>query len=153
MLSYCNSALSRRTRRRRAELGFTLVEILVVIAIIGLIMALVGPRVINYLSESKVKATRIQIESFASALDLFHLDVGRYPTTSEGLAALAQRPGGEASWNGPYLRGGAVPSDAWGHAYLYRSPGEHGPYDIISYGADGREGGAGTAEDITTWKK
>ena len=116
-------------------------------------MALVGPRVLNYLGESKVKATRIQIESFASALDLFHLDVGRYPSTAEGLVALTQRPGGEQSWNGPYLRGNAVPNDAWGHVYVYRSPGEHGPYDIISFGADGREGGTGTAEDITNWKK
>ena len=144
-------------RRRRAvrgdnDAGFTLVEILVVITIIGLIMALVGPRVVNYLSESKVKAAKIQVESFASALDLFYLDAGRYPTTSEGLAALAQRPGSIGAWNGPYLRGGVVPNDPWGHPYVYRSPGEHGAYDIISYGADGQEGGTGTAADIESWK-
>src|SRR5260221_8326603 len=91
-------------RRRRSQAGFTLVEILVVITIIGLIMALVGPRVVNYLAESKVKAAKIQVESFSSALDLFYLDAGRYPSTSEGLASLAQRPGSVAAWNGPYLR-------------------------------------------------
>jgi general secretion pathway protein G len=143
---------NRRRRARRGEAGFTLVEILVVITIIGLIMALVGPRVLNYLAESKVKAARIQVESFASSLDLFYLDNGRYPTTSEGLVALAQRPGGIDSWNGPYLRSGTVPNDPWGHPYIYRSPGEHGAYDIISYGSDGQEGGSGTAADIASWQ-
>jgi len=142
-----------RRRTRAGEAGFTLVEILVVITIIGLIMALVGPRVLNYLAESKVKAARIQVESFASSLDLFYLDAGRYPTTSEGLVALAQRPGGIDTWNGPYLRTGAVPNDPWGHPYVYRSPGEHGPYDLVSYGADGQQGGEGTAADIESWKR
>ena len=135
------------------ERGFTLVEMLVVITIIGLIMGLVGPRVLNYLAESKVKAARIQVESFASSLDLFHLDNGRYPTTSEGLAALAQRPGNAETWNGPYLRTGIVPNDPWGHPYIYRSPGEHGEYDIVSYGSDGQQGGSGTAADIESWSR
>lgn len=138
-------------RRRRGEGGFTLIEILVVITIIALIMSLVGPRVLNYLGESKVKAAKIQIQSFGSALDLFNLDTGRYPTTSEGLAALVQSPGTIQSWNGPYLKGGVVPEDPWGKAYVYRSPGEHGPYDIMSYGSDGQEGGTGTAADIVSW--
>jgi general secretion pathway protein G len=142
-----------RRRTRRGERGFTLVEILVVITIIGLIMALVGPRVIGYLGEAKVKAAKIQIESFSSALDLYYLDAGRYPSSSEGLGALAQRPGGAASWNGPYLKGGIVPNDPWGHVYVYRSPGEHGPYDITSYGSDGQEGGTGTAADIVSWAR
>jgi general secretion pathway protein G len=142
-----------RRRARGGEAGFTLVEILVVITIIGLIMALVGPRVLNYLAESKVKAARIQVESFASSLDLFYLDAGRYPSTSEGLAALAQRPGGIDTWNGPYLRTGLVPNDPWGHAYIYRSPGEHGPYDIVSLGSDGQQGGTGTAADIESWSR
>jgi general secretion pathway protein G len=142
----------RRRLLRRGEEGFTLVEMLVVITIIGLIMALVGPRVLNYLAESKVKAARIQVESFASSLDLFYLDNGRYPTTSEGLSALAQRPGSAEAWNGPYVRSGAIPNDPWGHAYVYRSPSEHGAYEIISYGSDGQEGGTGTAADIESWK-
>jgi len=132
-----------------SEAGFTLVEMLVVIAIIGLIMGLIGPRVLNYLSESKVKAAKIQIQSFASALDLFYLDAGRFPSTSEGLAALVRQTPGVAAWNGPYLKGGTVPNDPWNHSYVYRAPGERGPYDIMSYGADGQEGGSGTAADIS----
>jgi general secretion pathway protein G len=133
--------------------GFTLVEILVVITIIGLIMGLVGPRVLNYLTESKVKAARIQIESFAGALDLFYLDLGRYPTTAQGLPALAQRPGGASAWNGPYLKNGTVPNDPWGHPYIYHSPGEHGTYDIVSNGSSGQEGGTGTAAAIKSWER
>jgi general secretion pathway protein G len=139
--------------RRRGESGFTLIEILVVITIIALIMSLVGPRVLNYLGESKVKAAKIQIQSFGSALDLFNLDTGRYPNTAEGLTALVQNPGSIPAWNGPYLKGGVVPNDPWGKAYVYRSPGEHGPYDIMSYGSDGQEGGTGTAADIVSWSR
>ena len=136
--------------RRRGEAGFTLVEILVVITIIGLIMALVGPRVLNYLSDSKVKAAKIQIQSFTSALELFYLDAGRYPTSSEGLTALVKTTGGLSAWNGPYLKGGTVPNDPWGKPYAYRSPGERSPFEITSFGADGVEGGTGPAADITT---
>ena len=143
--------LRRRTTRRVSvgERGFTLVEMLVVITIIGLIMGLIGPRVLNYLSESKVKAAKIQLQSFSSALDLFYLDAGRFPSTAEGLAALVQRTPGVAGWNGPYLKGGSVPHDPWNNAYLYRSPAERGPYDIMSYGADGQEGGSGVAADLS----
>src|SRR5216683_760464 len=139
----------RKAGRHAGQQGFTLVEMLVVITIIGLIMGLIGPRVLNYLSESKVKAARIQLQSFASALDLFYLDAGRFPSTSEGLAALVRRTPGVAAWNGPYLKGGSVPNDPWNNAYLYRSPGDRGPYDIMSYGSDGQEGGSGLAADIS----
>jgi general secretion pathway protein G len=145
---FAGSAHDRR-RQDFGQQGFTLVEMLVVITIIGLIMGLIGPRVLNYLSESKVKAAKIQLQSFSSALDLFYLDAGRFPSTSEGLAALVQRTPGIAAWNGPYLKGGAVPNDPWNHPYLYRSPAEHGPYDIMSYGSDGQEGGSGIAADIS----
>jgi general secretion pathway protein G len=150
------ATITRRRRRRashRGERGFTLVEILVVITIIGLIMGLVGPRVLNYLTESKAKAAKIQIESFSSALDLFFLDNGRYPSSSEGLTALVQRPGSTMSWNGPYLKGAVVPNDPWGNAYMYRSPGQHATYDIISHGADGQEGGTGAGADIASWTR
>jgi general secretion pathway protein G len=145
----------RRKFKRPAggEAGFTLVEMLVVITIIGLIMSLVGPRVLNYLSESKIKAAKIQMQSFSSALDLFNLDTGRYPSSGEGLGALIQSTGTIPAWNGPYLKGGVLPNDPWGKPYVYRSPGEHGAYDILSYGSDGQEGGTGTAADIASWAR
>jgi general secretion pathway protein G len=139
-----------RKRRKDRQRGFTLIEMLVVITIIGLIMALVGPRVLNYLSESRVKAARIQIQSFASALDLFYLDAGRYPAGSEGLDALVHPPGGMTAWNGPYLKGGSVPNDPWGNSYVYKVPGEHGAaYEVRSVG-HGKDLVTGAAADITS---
>ncbi|ABD88552.1 type II secretion system major pseudopilin GspG [Rhodopseudomonas palustris] len=147
------NSIARATAGRRArtgQAGFTLVEMLVVITIIGMIMGLVGPRVLNYLSESRVKAAKIQIQSFSSAMDLFYLDAGRFPTSSEGLAALVHPVSGTSAWNGPYLKGATVPNDPWGNAYAYRQPAEHGPYEIRSFGSDGQEGGTGTASDLTS---
>jgi general secretion pathway protein G len=145
-----NSTFGRRIRRA-ADDGFTLIELLVVLTIIGLIMGLIGPRVLGYLSESRTKTAKLQIESFNSSLDLFYLDTGRYPTSSEGLDALARRPADVTVWNGPYLKGAAVPLDPWGHPYQYRSPVEHmPPYEIKSLGSDGREGGTGNAADISS---
>src|SRR5262245_1800148 len=143
----------RRRENRHSEYGFTLVEILVVITIIALIMAVAGPRVLNYLSESKAKAAKIQIDSFANALDLYFLDAGQFPSSSEGLNALMRRPGSMAGWNGPYLKGNTLPTDPWGRPYVYRFPGQYGSYDIISLGADGQEGGTGAAADITSWTR
>jgi len=132
--------------------GFTLVELLVVMIIIGLLAALVGPRFIRQEEKAKVKAAKAQIELLSTALDTFRLDVGRYPTSQEGLEALRTQPGGIERWDGPYLKKD-VPVDPWGKAYVYKSPGEHGPFDIISYGADGTAGGDGDNRDITSWEK
>ncbi len=157
MMNFLARPLRQRLRRgersgsRNGEAGFTLVEMLVVITIIAMIMALVAPRVLSYLSESKLKAAKIQIESFGSALDLYYLDEGHYPTSSDGLTALVQRPDNEPTWNGPYLKGGVVPADPWGHSYVYRSPGEHGPYDIVSYGPNGQNAGMESASAVTSW--
>lgn len=126
--------------RRDARGGFTLVELLVVLVILGLVMGLAGPRVLGYLSSSRERTARLQIESFASALDLFFLDNGRYPTTSEGLQALVRRPPASESWSGPYLKQGSLPADPWGRPYEYRAPGKSGPYAIISLGPDGQRG-------------
>jgi general secretion pathway protein G len=148
--SNAQTSTNPEKRREGREAGFTLVEMLVVITIIGLIMSLVGPRVLNYLSESKVKAAKIQIESLSAALDLFYLDNGRYPAANEGLTALVQRPSSASGWNGPYLKTNGVPADPWGRPYLYKVPGDHAPYEIASYGSSGPEGGTSTAALITS---
>ncbi|MGN6702947.1 MAG: type II secretion system major pseudopilin GspG [Burkholderiaceae bacterium] len=127
--------------------GFTLLELLVVIVIIGLLAAYVGPRYFAQLGKSEVTVAKAQIESFEKALDTYRLDVGRYPTTEEGLAALTARPAAAPGWNGPYLKK-AVPPDPWSHAYVYRAPGGKGDYDILSYGRDGQPGGSGEDADI-----
>jgi general secretion pathway protein G len=142
----------RLRKSRGGEAGFTLVEMLVVITIIGLIMGLVGPRVLSYLSDSKLKTARIQIRSLSSALDLYHLDNGRYPTAAEGLGALVQKPATATSWNGPYLSGTLVPSDPWGRPYVYKFPGQHGAYDIVSFGPEGREDETSATANVTSWQ-
>ncbi|GLK53996.1 general secretion pathway protein G [Methylopila capsulata] len=143
-------AAHRRNRRARdAEGGFTLVELLVVLVILSLVMGLVGPRVLSYLSSSRERAAKLQIKSFTSALDLYFFDMGRYPSGSEGLAALARAPAGESRWAGPYLQQGSVPADPWGKPYEYRTPGRGMPYGITSLGADGQRGGEGENADIS----
>lgn len=132
--------------------GFTLIELIVVVAIIGLLAGLVVPQFIKQEEKATAKAVKAQIELLGTALDTFRLDVGRYPTTQEGLQALNQRPGGVDRWDGPYLKK-ELPSDPWGKAYIYKSPGDHGVYDIISYGADGVAGGQDTNRDISSWEK
>jgi general secretion pathway protein G len=139
-------------RTRRREAGFTLIEMMVVMVIIGLLVALVGPSFIRQGEKAKVKAAAAQIELLGTALDTFRLDVGRYPTSQEGLAALRQRPFGVDRWDGPYLKKD-VPADPWNRPYFYRSPGDGGrPYDLASYGADGAPGGDGDNRDITSWQ-
>lgn len=138
------------SRRRDRSGGFTLVELLVVLVILGLVMGLVGPRVLGYLSSSRERAAKLQIEAFSSALDLFYLDTGRYPTTSEGLGALVKRPASVDSWGGPYLKQNAVPADPWGRPYEYRVPGRASPYAITTLGAEGQKGVAGAGSAITS---
>jgi len=132
--------------------GFTLIELLVVMVIIGLLAALVGPRFIRQEEKAKIKAAKAQIELLGTALDTFRLDVGRYPSTQEGLEALRIKPGGLERWDGPYLKKD-LPLDPWGKAYAYKSPGEHGAFDIVSYGADGAPGGEEDNRDITSWER
>jgi general secretion pathway protein G len=141
---------NQRHRLRDRSGGFTLVELLVVLVILGLVMGLVGPRVLNYLSSSRTRAASLQLSSFKSSLDLFYLDMGRYPSKTEGLAALVVRPGSAQGWNGPYLQQQAVPVDPWGNAYQYTVPGDKAPYRILSYGADGVAGGSGADADIVS---
>jgi general secretion pathway protein G len=138
-------------RIKRGENGFTLIEIMVVVIIIGLLAALVGPRLFGKVSSAKQKAAKAQIELFGTALDIFRVDVGRYPTTEEGLKALREQPSGMEEWQGPYLPK-EILLDPWGRPYIYKSPGEHGDYDLISYGRDGVQGGEGEDEDIVSWK-
>lgn len=140
-----------RVASRQAERGFTLIELLVVLAIIGLLAGLVGPQVIKHLGESKTKTAKLQIEELSSALDMYRLDVGRYPNTGEGLAALVEQPASATYWNGPYLRKKKMPADPWNNPYHYVVPGQHGKFDIFSLGADNAEGGDGEDQDVRSW--
>ena len=152
----CKNSSRRETfskpkmREQIKNRGFTLIELLVVIVIIGLLAGYVAPRYFAQLGKSEVKTAQAQIKGFGKALDQYRLDTGHYPSTQQGLVALNTKPADEPKWEGPYLEK-AVPQDPWGHAYEYRSPGEHGDYDLFSYGKDGKPGGDGTAADIVSW--
>lgn len=126
-------------------------ELLIVLVIIGLLAALVGPTVYQHVKPAKQSAARAQIENFMSALDNFYIDVNRYPTAQEGLKALRAKPDGAERWRGPYLKK-EIPDDPWGNPYVYRAPGRNGGYEIVSYGADGKEGGESDSQDINSWE-
>ncbi|GAB5413100.1 MAG: type II secretion system major pseudopilin GspG [Congregibacter sp.] len=135
----------------KREKGFTLMELLVVLAILGLLMSLVGPQVLNQLGGAKTKTALIQIRDLEQALEMYKLDVGRYPTTAQGLEALVEKPGATSGWNGPYLKG-KLPQDPWKNDYLYKYPGDQSELDIYSYGANGSPGGDGEDADIGNWQ-
>jgi general secretion pathway protein G len=137
--------------KRKGQYGFTLLELLVVMVIIGLLVGYVGPRYFAQIGKSETKAARAQIDALEKALDQYRLDTGHYPTTEQGLAALNTRPSNEARWDGPYLKK-EVPPDPWGKSYIYRQPGEHGEFDLFSNGKDGQPGGSGDAADVMNWQ-
>ncbi len=130
--------------------GFTLLELLVVMVIIGLLAGFVAPKLFGNVGKAEIKAAAAQIDGLSKALDAYRLDVGRYPSTELGLTALFTAPPNEPKWQGPYLKK-AVPADPWGRAYLYKSPGEHGDFDLSTYGKDGQPGGTGDNADVTSW--
>jgi len=131
-------------------MGFTLLELLVVMVIIGLLAGYVGPKYFSQIGKSEVKMARAQIDALEKALDQYRIDTGHYPAMEQGLAALVSRPANEPKWDGPYLRK-SVPDDPWGHPYVYRIPGAHGEFDLLSYGKDGQPGGTDEAADIANW--
>ncbi len=142
----------RARARSRADAGFTLLEVLVVLVILGLIAAVIaGPQVFKILGTAKSETAKMQIERIGGALDLYRLEIGRYPSDQEGIAALVEPPAGVPRWNGPYLKKKESVVDPWGHIYVYRMPGEHGEYDLYTLGSDNAEGGEGEAADVTSW--
>ena len=145
-------AMPRKRRpRRRRQAGFTLVELLVVLIILGLIAAFAAPRVIKFVGGAKTDSAKIQIDRLSGVLDLYRLQVGRYPSEDEGLNALMEQPADAPDWEGPYLKKADALIDPWRRPYIYRFPGEHGDYDLYSLGADGEDGGEGEDRDLTSW--
>lgn len=136
---------------RRREAGFTLLELLVVLAILGLLAAIVAPQVLRYLGSSRSQTAKVQVENINAALELYRLDVGRYPTAQEGLQALVTAPSSAAAWNGPYMQKAAALTDPWGEPYSYRIPGRRGEVDVFTLGSDKAEGGKGEARDVGNW--
>ena len=144
--------IKNEKKRKHQAKGFTLIELLVVLTILGLIVGLVGPQIMKHLGTAKSDTARLQIEDLGSALDMLYLEIGRYPTTDEGLEALIQNPADLGNWNGPYLKKKKIPKDPWGNSYQYQSPGQNGPYDLYTFGADNAPGGEKENHDILSWE-
>jgi general secretion pathway protein G len=138
--------------KRRRDAGFTLLELLVVLAILGLLAAIIAPQVLKYLGTSRTQTARVQIQNIVAALELYKLDVGHYPTQAEGLNSLVTAPQNEVGWNGPYLRRESALKDPWGEPYIYKIPGQHGEIDVYTLGSDKAEGGTGEAQDVGNWQ-
>ncbi len=132
--------------------GFTLLELLVVLGIIAMLAGIVGPQVMKHMGAAKIKAAKVQIEDISTALDMYKLDIGSYPSNQQGLIALIEKPADSKQWNGPYLRKERVPVDPWQQEYHYQQPGQHGKFDLYSYGADEKQGGEGDDQDINSWE-
>ncbi|WP_424194620.1 type II secretion system major pseudopilin GspG [Ampullimonas aquatilis] len=145
-----NNTLHKTNYRSTSQFGFTLLELLVVMVIIGLLAAYVGPKYFTQVGKSEVKTAKAQINGLEKALDQYRLDTGHFPTAEQGLSALNSKPENEEKWEGPYMAK-AIPKDPWGNVYQYKIPGEHGDYDLYSFGKDGRSGGEGQDADITNW--
>lgn len=145
--------MTNRITSVRSHRGFSLLELLVVLLLLGAFAGIFAPKIFGQAEKAKQKATKLEIDQIGQALDLYKLEIGRYPTTQEGLQALMVAPSGASNWNGPYLKRNAVPKDPWNNEYKYVSPGDQNrPYDIISFGGDGKEGGDGDGKDITSWQ-
>jgi general secretion pathway protein G len=140
-----------RTKNARRSVGFTLLELMVVLLILTLLATIAAPRVTQYLRKAKAQTAKIQVDALGAAVDSFHLDTGRFPTSDEGLRALVERPADTSKWDGPYLKKRESLIDPWGRPYLYRNPGQHAEYDLYTLGSDNREGGDGDAADIGNW--
>jgi len=145
------TGVTDRTQATHRTRGFTLLELMVVLLILTLLATIAAPRVTHYLRKAKSQTAKVQVDALSAAVDSFHLDTGRFPSSQEGLKALVERPSDTSNWDGPYLKKRESLTDPWGNPYLYRVPGQHGEYDIFTLGSDGREGGEGDAADIGNW--
>lgn len=148
--SHTGDAAKQHCLPRFFQRGFTLLELLVVMVILGLLTGYVAPKLFSHIGKAEIKTARAQIDGLEKALDSYRIDVGNYPSTEDGLTALMTRPGSDTKWSGPYLKK-ALPNDPWGHPYQYKQPGEHGEYDLWSYGKDGQPGGTDENADIGNW--